>query len=81
MVVELEPVANKEETYHVVGFEITPRSVNYDKLKQKKRQVDLTSKDAIGQYLEQEDSEASKLAAAEPQELLMGRQFAFSYSV
>ena len=71
-------VPNKADTFHVVGFAIEPKSINYATIARHEsggaRKIDLSSKDKIGEFLQQDEQQQS-----EPQELLSGREFSFTY--
>lgn len=79
MYVKLAMAPNKEQAYHVVGFAMEPKSINYE---QKEKHAspsgghnfDIRSSDQIGEYLSHEE-------VTEPQELKSGREFKFTYSV
>ena len=79
MVVKLAPAPNKEQSYQVVGFEIAPKSINHELHKKSERDshnLDLRSKDKIGEFLSHDESEHET-----PQVLMPMTEFSFSYSV
>lgn len=78
MVVKLIPAPNKDNFYQVVGFEISPRSIDHElhrKEQKASHNVDIRSGVEIGQYLSHEESEHEQ-----PQALVPMKEFSFSYS-
>ena len=54
MFIRMRPMANREETYQVVGFEILPKSIHHLKLQKAQKdahKIDVRSKENIGEYL------------------------------